>query len=75
MEFKTPGEERKYARGPNSASGVCLIHDNLDSGTMYYFSVRAYNAAGESEMSPLVNCTTLTESHITFPGKKELQAF
>lgn len=67
MEFKSPGEERKYARGPTSANGVCLIHDNLQSGTMYYFSVRAYNLAGESEMSPMVNCTTLAESHITFP--------
>ena len=30
--FKTPGEERKYGRGPN-LNAVCLIHDNLQVRT------------------------------------------
>ena len=66
--FTTPHEERKHGRGPPTSNTVCLIHDNLDSGAMYYFCVEAYNAAGESETSDIVNCTTLSESQSLLPG-------
>jgi len=70
MTFKTPQEERKYSRGPpTNGNAVCLIHSNLNSNTTYYFCVRAYNAAGESEMSEIINCMTLsdTDSTLTVP--------
>jgi len=69
MVFKTPAEERKYGRGMPSCSAVCLIQENLDSGIMYYFCTRAYNMAGESEMSDVINCTTLTEELSNMPGR------
>jgi len=66
--FTTPHEERKHGRASPSSNTVCLIHDNLDSGVIYYFCVEAYNAAGESETSDVVNCTTLSESQSLLPG-------
>ena len=68
LEFKAPGEERKCGRGPPSGNAICLIHDNLQSGTMYYFCVRANNASGESEMSDTVNCLTLSVNQSILPG-------
>ncbi|KAI0218954.1 E3 ubiquitin-protein ligase Midline-1 [Lamellibrachia satsuma] len=68
MIFKTPGEERKYGRGMPSCSAVCLIQENLDSGIMYFFCTRAYNLAGESEMSEIINCTTLSEELSNMPA-------
>ena len=68
MVFKTPGEERNLGRGPVTHNAVCLIHDDLDSDTTYSFSVRAYNAAGESEMSDKIQCSTLAESRSKLRG-------
>ena len=70
MTFKTPQEERKYSRGPpTNGNAVCLIHSNLNSNTTYYFCVRAYNAAGESEMSEIINCMTLSDTDSTLTGR------
>jgi hypothetical protein len=66
MLFKTPGEERKCGRGA-AGNAVCLIHDNLKVDTTYYFCVRAFNAAGESETSEIVNCKTLSGTDSTLP--------
>jgi len=44
------------------------MHNNLSSGTVYYFSVVAYNASGSSEMSDIVHCHTLSESQSTLPS-------
>ena len=67
ITFKSPHEERN-ARGNSSSNAVCLIQDNLRMDTMYYFSVRAYNSAGESEMSQIVNCRTLSSMDQNIPG-------
>ena len=70
MIFKNSQEERKCAlRGNNSSSAVCLIHNNLESNTMYYFCVRAFNLAGESNMSEIVNCRTRSETQTDVPGR------
>lgn len=69
MDFKTPGETRKCGRGPQSESAICLIHDNLQCGTVYYFGVIAYNATGQSEMSEVIQCHTLSASQTTLPGE------
>lgn len=68
MDFKTPGETRKCGRGPQSDGAICLMHDNLESGTVYYFGVIAYNATGQSEMSEVIQCHTLSASQMTLPG-------
>ena len=62
MLFKTPGEGRTLGRGPVMQNAVCLIHDDLRADTTYTFSVRAYNGAGESEISDKVECATLQDS-------------
>ena len=71
MIFKTPGEERRIGSSPNvsSSNSVCLIHDNLIPNTKYYFCVRAYNSAGESELSEVVKCTTLSAEETVIPGE------
>ena len=70
MLFKTPGEERRASRnGSPPMNAVCLIHDNLNAGTMYYFCVKAYNTAGESETSDIVNCMTLGEGQTAMRGE------
>ena len=35
---------------------------------MYYFCVRAYNLAGESETSDIVNCMTLAQGESEMTG-------
>ena len=69
MEFRTPGEVRYMGRGQTGGSAICLIHNNLENDTRYYFSVRAYNAAGESEMSEPINVITLSHSQNTIAGQ------
>jgi len=69
VEFKTPGEARRCGRASRADSAICLMHDNLSSGTAYYFGVVAYNAAGCSDMSDVVHCHTLSESQSTLPSK------
>ena len=69
MTFRTPGEERKCGRGLSSNS-VCLIHNNLRTATTYFFCVRAFNAAGSSEMSEVVSCTTLSYGTSSLPGTR-----
>jgi len=44
------------------------MHNNLSSGTVYYFGVVAYNASGSSEMSDIVHCHTLSASQSTLPS-------
>jgi len=68
VDFKTPGEARRCGRASRSDSAICLMHNNLSSGTVYYFSVVAYNASGSSEMSDIVHCHTLSESQSTLPS-------
>ena len=75
MLFKTPGEERNLGRGPVTHNAVCLIHDDLESDTIYSFSVRAFNAAGESEVSETIECSTLQESRTGLRGKGALCLF
>ncbi len=70
MVFKNSQEERKTGpRSNNSSSAVCLIHNDLESDTTYYFCVRAFNLAGESNTSEIVNCRTLNQTHIEIPRK------
>ncbi len=70
MVFKNSQEERKTGpRSNNSSSAVCLIHNDLESDTTYYFCVRAFNLAGESNTSEIVNCRTLNHTHIEIPRK------
>eukprot|EP00918_Siedleckia_nematoides_P054876 GHVU01119821.1.p1 GENE.GHVU01119821.1~~GHVU01119821.1.p1 ORF type:complete len:609 (-),score=56.35 GHVU01119821.1:1770-3596(-) len=75
MLFMTTQEARNLGRGTSGDSAVCLIHDNLSSCTMYYFCVRAFNAAGESDLSSVVNCTTLARdlSEVPVPEINESQ--
>jgi len=68
VDFKTPGEARRCGRASHADSAICLMHNNLSSGTVYYFSVIAFNASGSSQMSDIVHCHTLSESQSTLPG-------
>ena len=72
ITFETPPEERTFGRSPSSGNAVCLIHDNLESGTLYYFCVKAYNTAGSSETSNIINCKTLTDMDTAIPGNQRL---
>ena len=72
VDFKTPGETRKCSRTLPSESAICLMHNNLQTGTVYYFSVIAYNATGESEMSDVIQCHTLSASQTKLPGIQSL---
>lgn len=72
MVFKTPGETRKCGRGPPALNAVCLIHNDLESSTTYSFSVKAYNRAGESDMSAVIQCNTLQESLTKLKGNMKL---
>jgi hypothetical protein len=67
VDFKTPGETRRCGRGSQADSAVCLMHNNLSSGTVYYFAVIAYNTFGCSEMSEIIHCHTLSASQSTVP--------
>jgi len=68
VDFKTPGEARRCGRASRAGSAICLMHDNLSSGTLYYFTVIAYNASGTSQMSDTVHCHTLSASQSTLPS-------
>jgi len=68
VDFKTPGEARRCGRASHADSAICLMHNNLSSGTVYYFAVIAFNASGASEMSDIVHCHTLSESQSTLPS-------
>jgi len=67
VDFKTPSETRKCSRTLPSESAICLMHNNLQAGTVYYFSVIAYNATGQSEMSDVIQCHTLSASQTKLP--------
>ena len=58
MEFLTPKEERMLSRGPPINNAVCLVMEHLDPDTTYYLCVCAYNSAGESGMSEIINSRT-----------------
>ncbi|ELU18514.1 hypothetical protein CAPTEDRAFT_219840 [Capitella teleta] len=73
LEFRTPGEERYLGRGTQGGGAVCLIHNNLESDTRFYFSVKAYNAAGESDMSEPINVITLSHAQNTIPVPEILE--
>jgi len=68
VDFKTPGEGRRCGRASRADSAICLMHNNLSSGIVYYFGVVAYNSSGSSEMSDIVHCHTLSESQSTLPS-------
>jgi len=68
VDFKTPGEGRRCGRASRADSAICLMHNNLSSGIIYYFGVIAYNASGSSQMSDIVHCHTLSESQSTLPS-------
>lgn len=65
IDFKSPGEPRKFSRGSGTEAAICLMHDNLRKATVYYFGVCAYNASGRSDISQIAQCSTLSESQTT----------
>ena len=70
-------EERKYCRGYVASNSVCLIHDDLAPQTVYWFSVKAFNNAGESLSSQKVDCMTLARNEVSdsLPGIEDSRKF